>query len=118
MIMKNENIEIIDLVVRLNMKPAQIAEELHNKYAPDVSLKVYKMRIKKRVQRLKAKGLLRPDKELSEQTRINDNKTNIINETPEEKTKRICRELGIKTHKEREQEEQEENFKRLFNTKT
>ena len=29
------------------MKPAQIAEELHNKYAPDVSLKVYKMRIKK-----------------------------------------------------------------------
>lgn len=114
----DENDEIINLTNYFGMKPAQIAEELHNKYAPDVSLKVYKIRVIKRIQRLKAKGLLKPEKELSEPTRINNNKTNIINETPEEKTKRICRELGIKTHKEREQEELEENFKRLFNTKT
>jgi hypothetical protein len=40
------------------MSIAQIAEELKPKFAPDIELGTYYQRIKKRVQRMKAKGLI------------------------------------------------------------
>ena len=121
-----EDNEIINLIIHFGMKPAQIAEELHGKYAPDVSLNTYKERIKKRIQRAKAKGLIEPDnekrqpekrvmikndiKEVSAKTTINATSPNsfatkINQESSLEITERICKELGIKTEREKKEEE-------------
>jgi len=121
-----EDNEIINLIIHFGMKPAQIAEELHGKYAPDVNINTYKERIKKRVQRLKAKGLIEPDTEkrqtekkvmmnnnnieVSEKSVIKPPPTNgfatkINQESSLEITERICKELGIKTEREKKEEE-------------
>jgi archaellum biogenesis ATPase FlaH len=63
----DEDREIIDLIKHFGSTIAQIAEELHQRYAPDAVLSTYKERIKKRVQRLRAKGLI---EEASESTPI------------------------------------------------
>lgn len=52
----DEDREIIDLIKHFGFTAAQIAEELKPKYAADVEMSTYKERIKKRIQRLRAKG--------------------------------------------------------------
>lgn len=52
----DEDREIIDLIKHFGFTAAHIAEELKPKYAPDVEMSTYKERIKKRIQRLRAKG--------------------------------------------------------------
>jgi hypothetical protein len=54
----DEDKEIINRVKLFDMSIAQIAEELKPKFAPDIELGTYYQRIKKRVQRMKAKGLI------------------------------------------------------------
>jgi hypothetical protein len=53
-----EDREIINLIVNFGLTAVQIAEELKPRYAPDVAMSTYKERIKKRIQRLRAKGLI------------------------------------------------------------
>ncbi len=55
---QDEDREIISLVKNFNYTASLIAEELKPKFAPDTELSTYYQRIKKRIQRLKAKGLL------------------------------------------------------------
>ena len=52
----DEDMDIINLIIRFGRTPSQIAEELKPKYAPDVEISTYKERIRKRIQRLRAKG--------------------------------------------------------------
>lgn len=54
----DEDRDIINRIKHFGLTVAEIAEELKPKYAPDVELNTYKARIKKRVQRLRAKGLI------------------------------------------------------------
>ena len=58
----DEDREIINLIKHFGYTVAQIAEELKSKYAPDVEIGTYKERIKKRVQRLRNKGLVEEEK--------------------------------------------------------
>ena len=59
----DEDREIINLINHFGFTVAQIADELRQRFAPDVELSTYKERIKKRVQRLRAKGLIKTDNE-------------------------------------------------------
>jgi RecA-family ATPase len=54
----DEDREIINLVKHFDYTVAMIAEELKPRFAPDIELSTYYQRIKKRLQRLKAKGLI------------------------------------------------------------
>jgi len=55
---QDEDREIINLIKHFGYSVAQVAEELKPKFAPDTEFNTYYQRIKKRIQRLKAKGLL------------------------------------------------------------
>ena len=52
----DEDMDIINLIIHFGRTPSQVAEELKPKYAPDVEISTYKERIRKRIQRLRAKG--------------------------------------------------------------
>ena len=64
----DEDREIVNLIKYFGYGAAQIAEELKPKFAPDIEFSTYYQRIKKRIQRLKAKGLIEEE--------------NVIHETP------------------------------------
>lgn len=54
----DEDREIVNRIKHFDMSIAQIAEELKPQFAPDIELSTYYQRIKKRVQRMKTKGLI------------------------------------------------------------
>jgi RecA-family ATPase len=62
----DEDREIIDLIKHFGFTAAKIAEEIKPKYAPDVEMSTYKERIKKRIQRLRAKGRIEESHENAE----------------------------------------------------
>jgi hypothetical protein len=68
----DEDREIVNLIKHFGYGVAQIANELKPKFAPDIELSTYYQRIKKRIQRLKAKGLIEED--------------NVVPETPSSST--------------------------------
>ena len=57
----DEDHEIINLIKHFGYGVTQIANELKPKFAPDIELSTYYQRIKKRIQRLKDKGLIEED---------------------------------------------------------
>jgi RecA-family ATPase len=65
----DEDSEIINRIKHFDMSIAQIAEELKPQFAPDINFSTYYQRIKKRVQRMKTKGLIE-DRESSPQPLI------------------------------------------------
>jgi len=82
----DEDREIVNLIKYFGYGAAQIADELKPKFAPDIELSTYYQRIKKRIQRLKAKGLIEEDNVVPE-TPIADvahetPSSNVIPETP------------------------------------
>jgi RecA-family ATPase len=83
----DEDREIINLIKHFGYGAAQIADALKPKFAPDIALSTYYQRIKKRIQRLKANGLIEEDN-VSPETPINYVSpetpiTNVSPETPE-----------------------------------
>jgi hypothetical protein len=54
----DEDNEIINRIKHFDMSVAEIADELKPRFAPDIELSTYYQRIKKRIQRLKAKGMI------------------------------------------------------------
>ena len=62
----DEDREIINLIENFGLTVTQIADELKLKYAPDVEMSTYKERIKKRIQRLKAKGRINESRDCAE----------------------------------------------------
>jgi RecA-family ATPase len=73
----DEDREIVNLIKHFGYGVAQIANELKPKFAPDIELSTYYQRIKKRIQRLKAKGLIEEDNVVPETPSFN-----VIPETP------------------------------------
>ena len=71
-----EDREIIDRIIHFGLAAAQIAEELKPKYAPDVEMSTYKERIKKRIQRLRAKGRIVESQESTTTSIHNENQQN------------------------------------------
>ena len=82
----DEDREIINLIKHFGYGATQIAVELKPKFAPDIALSTYYQRIKKRIQRLKANGLIEEDNVSPESPITNVSPespiTNVIPETP------------------------------------
>jgi hypothetical protein len=82
----DEDREIVNLIKHFGYGVAQIANELKPKFAPDIELSTYYQRIKKRIQRLKAKGLIEEDNVVPETPVANvipeTSSFNVIPETP------------------------------------
>jgi RecA-family ATPase len=132
---EDEDREIINLIEYFGHTASQIAEELKPKYAPDVEMNTYKERIKKRIQRLRAKGRINESQENAESlsasvernadapvtsaTPIESSTETAVSLTTSEKpilstkpeipsmsyTERILKEAGITNNKQKEEEE-------------
>lgn len=79
----DEDMDIINLIIHFGRTASQIAEELKPKYAPDVEMSTYKERIKKRIQRLRAKGRI-PDSETLQPIVEPQQITTTVNSTEQE----------------------------------
>lgn len=131
---QDEEREIINLIKLLGYSIKQVADELKPKYAPDVADNTYYERIKKRVQRLKASGKLdesdnvpfEPNSEvlktsspdpITQKTETGEIKcsedSEITQHQKNDKVEEMLKQLGIKSHKERENEEMEEGWVEL-----
>lgn len=131
---QDEEREIITLIKILGYSIKQVADELKPKYAPDVADNTFYERIKKRAQRLKASGKLNESdnstlEPISEELKTSSPEPNTLktekgvikgsdvseitphrkNETVEE----MLKQAGIKSHKEREKEEMEQDWEDL-----
>lgn len=73
----DEDREIVNLIKHFGYSVAQIADDLKPKFAPDIELSTYYQRIKKRIQRLKAKGLIEEENVIHETP-----SSNVMPETP------------------------------------
>lgn len=116
----DEDMDIINLIIHFGHTVAQIAEELKPKYAPDVEISTYKERIKKRIQRLRAKGripeseTLRPTVELQQITTTENStkqESSCISTTtnaeipPMSYTEKILKQAGITNIKHEEEQD-------------
>jgi len=120
----DEDREIIDLIIHFGFTIAQIADELKPKYAPDVEISTYKERIKKRIQRLRAKGKIieseapslcdKPQKIVASEKQptlesISISTSTSIEVSPMTYTEQILKQAGICNNKQKEEAEQDWN---------